>query len=144
MPNTLKDPVVDQVLALRQAPSPPFPSPADWRDHWIYFLLVDRFNNPAAPPRCSDPCNRYQGGNFAGIQERLPYLKDLGAGAVWLSPVLMNPPWFKDYWGGYGISDFLRIEPRSAGIRTWRPPIRASPTANSAIWSTAPTPTASM
>ena len=24
----------------------PFPSPADWRDHWIYFLLVDRFNNP--------------------------------------------------------------------------------------------------
>jgi glycosidase len=112
MPSALKDSAVDDVLALRQAPVPPFPSPADWRDHWIYFLLVDRFNNPAAPPRCSDPCDRYQGGNFAGIQERLPYLKDLGAGAVWLSPVLMNPPWFTDYWGGYGISDFLRIEPR--------------------------------
>lgn len=26
------------------------PSPADWRDHWIYFLLVDRFNNPSGPP----------------------------------------------------------------------------------------------
>jgi glycosidase len=112
MPRALKDPAVDEILTLRQSPAPPFPSPADWRDHWIYFLLVDRFNNPAAPPRCSDPCNHYQGGNFAGIRERLPYLKDLGAGAVWLSPVLINPAWFTDYWGGYGISDFLRIEPR--------------------------------
>jgi glycosidase len=112
MPRALKDPKVDEVLALSQAPVPPFPSPADWRDHWIYFLLVDRFNNPASPPRRSDPCNGYQGGNFAGIRERMPYLKDLGAGAIWLSPVLMNPPWFADYWGGYGICDFLRIEPR--------------------------------
>jgi hypothetical protein len=29
----------------------PFPSPGDWRDQWIYFLMVDRFNNPQAPPR---------------------------------------------------------------------------------------------
>jgi hypothetical protein len=29
----------------------PFPSPEDWRDQWIYFLLVGRFNNPQAPPR---------------------------------------------------------------------------------------------
>ena len=33
-------------------------------------------------------------------------------GALWLSPVLYNPQWFGDYWGGYGITDFLRIEPR--------------------------------
>ena len=29
----------------------PFPSPVDWRDCWIYFLLLDRFNNAVAPPR---------------------------------------------------------------------------------------------
>jgi hypothetical protein len=27
----------------------PFPSPGDWRDCWIYMLMIDRFNNPAAP-----------------------------------------------------------------------------------------------
>jgi len=90
-----------------------FPSPGDWRDHWIYFLLVDRFNNPHAQPSPQEyPCNVYQGGTFQGIVEKLPYLKKLGVGAIWLSPVLYNPRWFKDHWGGYGIQDFLRIEPR--------------------------------
>jgi glycosidase len=89
------------------------PSPQDWRDQWIYFLLVDRFNNPTRPPTpATYPCNVYQGGSFAGIKQQLPYLKDMGVGAIWLSPVLMNPQWFQDYWGGYGVLDFLRIEPR--------------------------------
>jgi glycosidase len=91
----------------------PYPSPADWRDHWIYFLLVDRFNNPGAPPNPNQyPCGVYQGGTLAGIKQRLPYLKELGVGAIWLSPVLINPQWFTDYWGGYGTLDFLRVEPR--------------------------------
>ncbi len=118
----LNDPAVIQIL--KAAPSTivtsngnripyPFPSPADWRDHWIYFLLVDRFNNPVATPKPPTyPCNSYQGGNFAGIRQQLPYLKQLGAGAIWLSPVLINPQWFGDYWGGYGTFDFMRIEPR--------------------------------
>jgi glycosidase len=90
-----------------------FPSPEDWRDHWIYFLLVDRFNNPISPPNPSDyPCNVYQGGTFRGIVRQLPYLKRMGVGAIWISPVLFNPQWFKDFWGGYGLQNFLRIEPR--------------------------------
>lgn len=118
----LNDPAVDAVLAAEPASTTtssgkkipyPFPSPQDWRDNWIYFLLVDRFNNPSKPPTPSIyPCNAYQGGNFAGIIQQLPYLKQLGAGAIWISPVLMNPQWFKDYWGGYGIMDFTRVEPR--------------------------------
>jgi hypothetical protein len=73
-----------------------FPSPADWRDQWIYFLMVDRFNNSKAPPRHNpfDDPNYYdfQGGNLASVQDQLPYIKGLGAGAIWLSPVLKNVP----------------------------------------------------
>lgn len=116
----LENPGIEE--AFRQAPRTinvgdvalrvPFASPTDWRDQWIYFLLVDRFNHPDRPPAHTDPFLPYQGGSFEGIKQRLDYLKDLGVGAVWLSPVHYNPQWFHDYYGGYGIQDLLRIEPR--------------------------------
>nr|WP_320192301.1 alpha-amylase family glycosyl hydrolase [uncultured Desulfobacter sp.] len=90
----------------------PFKSPEDWRDNWIYFLMVDRFDNPVKAPAGADPYLPYQGGTFEGIKQRLNYLSDLGVGAIWLSPVQFNPQWFKNYYGGYGIQDFMRIEPR--------------------------------
>jgi len=100
----------------------PFPSPADWRDQWIYFLMVDRFNNPAAPPRhlpYDSPCNAFQGGTLAGIQQQLGYFKQLGVGALWLSPVLKNGQFLNGQpndgtYHGYGIQDFLAIDPRLA------------------------------
>lgn len=95
-----------------------FPSPIDWRDQWIYFLMVDRFNNAAAPPRHQPFDDRnyfgFQGGNFAGIQSQLSYLKGLGAGAIWLSPVLENVRFEEDTYHGYGIRHFLRADPRFA------------------------------
>ena len=123
MPASLSDPAVAAALDPKPAAREvrgrriltPFPSPADWRDVWIYFLLVDRFDNPAAPPR-HPPYDskelRYQGGTLRGIRDRLPYLKRLGAGALWISPVLKNPPSFGDYYGGYATLDFLHVEPR--------------------------------
>ena len=96
---------------------PPFPSPQDWRDQWIYFLMLDRFNNPAAPPRHMPYDALYggfQGGSFNGVRQQLPYLKVLGVGAIWLSPVLKNGQYSQGSYHGYGIQDFLRIEPRFA------------------------------
>jgi glycosidase len=95
-----------------------FDSPPDWRDQWIYFLMVDRFNNSLAPPRhlpFDDP-NYYdfQGGNLASIQDQLPYIKQLGAGTIWLSPVLKNVPFQGGTYHGYGIHDFLHVDPRFA------------------------------
>lgn len=92
----------------------PFPSPADWRDHWIYFLLVDRFHNPAAPPRRAwgRAFHGFQGGTLDGVRARLDYLQALGVGAVWLSPVLKNCQWDDSSYHGYGIQDFLTVEPR--------------------------------
>ena len=51
----------------------PFPSPTDWRDHWIYFLMIDRFSNPIAPPRAQwdRETGERQGGSFEGVREKL-------------------------------------------------------------------------
>src|SRR5262245_58585998 len=83
-------------------------SPEDWRDHWIYFVITDRFNNPLAPPRAQwdDAVGTFQGGTFDGIRAQLDYLKELGVGALWISPVLKNPQYDASAHHGYGIQDF--------------------------------------
>jgi glycosidase len=99
----------------------PYPSPADWRECWIYFLMLDRFANDQAPPR--SPWNQRfsfrQGGNFRGLTAQLDYVQDLGAKAIWISPVLKNarPDWEYNY-HGYGIQDFLSIDSRFASDGT--------------------------
>ena len=97
--------------------SKPFSSPADWRDQPIYFLMVDRFENPDRPPQHPSYDGQhgvFQGGNLAGIRQRLDYLKDLGIGAIWLSPVIKNCPFEDTTYHGYGFQDFLRIDHRFA------------------------------
>ncbi|MDO9043504.1 MAG: alpha-amylase family glycosyl hydrolase [Desulfocapsaceae bacterium] len=96
----------------------PFPSPQDWRDVWIYFLMLDRFNRadgklPVSMPH-DKPFGEFQGGTFNGVRDRLKYIKDLGAGAIWLSPVLKNRQSDRGTFHGYGIQDFLQPEPRFA------------------------------
>lgn len=96
----------------------PFSSPQDWRDVWIYFLFLDRFNRADGKPPASmphdKPFGKFQGGTFNGVRERLKYIKDLGAGAIWLSPVLKNRQSDRGTFHGYGIQDFLQPEPRFA------------------------------
>ncbi|MFC6062237.1 glycoside hydrolase family 13 protein [Streptomyces ochraceiscleroticus] len=46
-------------------------------------------------------------GDLAGIRERLPYLKDLGVDAVWLSPFYASPQ--AD--AGYDVADYRAIDP---------------------------------
>jgi glycosidase len=131
MPTSIMSPEVAAVFAQARSPLTrrvdvggksveiftPFPSPEDWRDQWIYFLLVDRFNNPQAPPRFApfDGMHGvFQGGTFNGVREQLDYLKQLGVGAIWLSPVLKNCQYNPFTYHGYGIQDFLQLDPRLA------------------------------
>jgi glycosidase len=110
----------------------PYPSPADWRETWIYFLMTDRFDNPAAqpnselqtPPVAWDQVYNYrQGGTFKGIEAQLGYIASLGARALWISPVLKNPfpdtapDWPYNY-HGYATQDFLTIDGRFASDGT--------------------------
>ena len=78
---------------------------------------MDRFNNPTAAPR-QPPWDGvhggFQGGTLQGIQAQLDYLQQLGVGALWLSPVLKNCQYQDGTYHGYGIQDFLAIDPRFA------------------------------
>src|SRR5258708_29777478 len=93
----------------------PFPSPSDWRDCWMYFLMIDRFANTQAPPNSgwNQNYDYRQGGTFKGVAEQLNYLQDLGVKAVWLSPILKNPrPNWQYNYHGYDTQDFLHIDER--------------------------------
>lgn len=117
MPRSIQSPDVQKLLNDAQIGRNKYtPSPEDWRDQWIYFLITDRFNNPIAPPRepWDAPVGTFQGGTFNGIREQLDYLKDLGVGALWISPVLKNPQYDASAHHGYGVQDFLSIDPRFA------------------------------
>ena len=124
MPTTINGADVKAILNQARRSSPQnklTPSPGDWRDCWIYFLMVDRFNNPAAPPKTTFDVKfgGFQGGTIEGMRQKLDYLKELGVGAVWFTPVLKNcqfldgQPNYRTY-HGYGIQNFLDIDPRLA------------------------------
>jgi glycosidase len=51
----------------------------------------------------------YHGGDLDGIREHLPYLKDLGVSALWLTPVVKNGA-AQDY-HGYGAVDLYDVDP---------------------------------
>ena len=64
-----------------------FPSPCDWRDQFVYFLLLDRFNDgkerpPYSSGMAADREDRdresWQGGNLRGVVEKLDYIRCLG------------------------------------------------------------------
>ena len=100
---------IDVIIDQRQVQiRTPYPSPEDWRDQVIYFLMVDRFNNPTAPPfpkhqPFDGQHDAFQGGSLEGVRQRLGYIKALGAGAIWLTPILKNCPYDDTLYHGYGI-----------------------------------------
>lgn len=115
---SLNDPLIQSTFEQVLNKNTAHHSPEDWRDVWVYFIMVDRFNrldgkSPASMPY-DKPFGGYQGGTFNGIRKQLKYIKDLGAGAIWLSPVLKNRQSDQGSFHGYGIQDFLQPEPRFA------------------------------
>ncbi|MEU2158630.1 glycoside hydrolase family 13 protein [Streptomyces sp. NPDC019396] len=68
-----------------------------WRDAVIYQVY----------PRSFADGNGDGMGDLAGIRDRLPYLKELGIDAVWLSPFYASPQ--AD--AGYDVADYRAIDP---------------------------------
>ncbi|MGH8248659.1 MAG: alpha-amylase family glycosyl hydrolase [Gammaproteobacteria bacterium] len=108
-------------------------------DDVIYLIMPDRFANgdpsndvPAgAPPEANHRRNPrfYHGGDFRGIINRLPYLRELGVTALWLNPWYDNwnglqrcdQPWCPTtYYHGYHAIDYYGVEDRFGDLATLR------------------------
>lgn len=105
------------------------PSPADWRDQVIYFLLPDRFSDgheaerprfdrtQPALHRAQDTATwmaagkQFVGGTLRGITSKLDYLRDLGVTALWVGPIWKQRADLQTY-HGYAIQNFLDVDPR--------------------------------
>jgi glycosidase len=93
-----------------------FDDPREWREEFIYFLLVDRFHDGAARTSVSQPgrsrgrptADDFHGGTLKGITDNLDYIAGLGCTAVWLSPVFENNA---GAYHGYNTSNYLAIDP---------------------------------
>jgi glycosidase len=106
--------------ALADPPAPPVASP-DWRDQVIYFVMIDRFddgdpgNNDQGTGEF-DPADgrKYSGGDLKGIEQRLDYIRGLGATTVWITPPVANQWWntTSNYGGyhGYWAENFMKVD----------------------------------
>ncbi len=113
------------------------PAVPDYRSRTIYFILVDRFHDhhPKGHPyidskypqttnsidcftsHCESDAEyrKYWGGDIQGIIEKIGYLKALGIGALWVTPLMEN---IRAYvpgkgWGaayhGYWVQNYDRV-----------------------------------
>lgn len=96
----------------------------DWRDTNIYFAMTDRFHNGDvandAPVADVDWRANYQGGDFAGLTEKLAndYFSDLGVEAIWISWPADNPDGYHD---GQRVDDFgCGLSPQTANYSPMR------------------------
>ncbi len=92
----------------------------------VYLLMPDRFANgdtsnddPAISKGEYDRTNphAYHGGDLQGIIDHLPYLKELGVTAIWMTPIYDNSNQWGEYQGqrvtdyhGYGIVDYYGVD----------------------------------
>src|SRR5258708_6737621 len=108
-------------------------------DDVIYLIMTDRFadgdqanNSPAeSPPAANNRQNprAFHGGDFRGVIDHLPYLKELGVTALWLTPWYDNwngvsscdHPWCPNTsYHGYGAIDYYGVEDHFGDLATLR------------------------
>ena len=92
-------------------------APPQWvRDTVWYQIMPDRFcrsvNSAELPSLLPwggpvrDPYRAYYGGDLRGITERLPYLRELGIGGIYLTPVFLSGSYHR-----YNTFDYKTIDP---------------------------------
>ncbi|MFD2360841.1 MULTISPECIES: alpha-amylase family glycosyl hydrolase [unclassified Arthrobacter] len=114
-----KDPAVTAALHSLRGPV---------TDENFYFVMADRFDNGStandrgglgSDPMVSgfDPTRKgfYNGGDLAGLREKIDYIQGLGTTSIWLTPSFKNkavqPADKSAGYHGYWVTDFTQIDP---------------------------------
>ncbi|OLN97092.1 Alpha-amylase [Colletotrichum chlorophyti] len=89
---------------------------AGWRNQSIYQVLTDRFaTSDGSTPLCDTAPGLYCGGTWKGITSKLDYIQNLGATAVWISPIVKNVEGnvngFGEGYHGFWTQDIYSINP---------------------------------
>src|SRR5882724_11782464 len=85
-----------------------------WQTQSIYQVITDRFfdgdaaNNNADGNFSATGTTSVHGGDFKGLEQKLDYIKALGATAIWISPVVLNA---NGEFHGYAGRDFYKVVP---------------------------------
>jgi alpha-amylase len=93
-----------------------------WEDAIIYFVMVDRFADGDSTNNQDvdrDGPGSFHGGDLAGLIDQLDQISELGATAIWITPVVQQIPGYVSSvgffdWGyhGYWADDFYSLDPR--------------------------------
>ncbi len=94
----------------------------------MYLIMPDRFSNgnpgndfpegALEKPDREAPFGRH-GGDLAGIENHLDYIRDLGVTAIWLNPVIANNQTQSSY-HGYSFTDFYKIDTRLGTLQEYK------------------------
>jgi neopullulanase len=102
-------------------------------DDVIYLIMPDRFadgdpanNFPESGTYDRNQPHAYHGGDLRGIQEHLPYIKDLGATAIWITPIYNNDDHTGRDYHGYGATDLYSVEEHFGTMEEYRSLVRAA------------------
>jgi len=103
------------------------------QDDVMYLVMPDRFadgdptnDEPVEAPGSHDRSKprAYHGGDLRGIQNHLPYLKDLGVTALWLTPIVKNGA-AQDY-HGYGAVDLYAVDRHLGTLKDYQDLVAAA------------------
>ena len=113
----------------------------DWQNQVIYFLVTDRFANgnsendklngltdqkgnayDESKILPGQPVSGYNGGDLAGITQKLDYIKELGCTAIWITPPIKNQVAEGNYHGyhGYWASDFTQVDEHFGTLKDYQ------------------------
>ena len=105
---------------------------ASWTNDIIYQVMPDRFYD-------GDPSNNqdvdrndpraWHGGDLKGLRQKLGYIRDLGATALWLTPVYEQVPgrhFGATGYHGYWPQDFRNVDPRFGTMDDFRALVKSA------------------